>query len=249
MYVCMYVAELQLSVLEGQAPMQTFCTWHQLLAFMCRIGRPGCMNNSLNESYHSSVAFSPNPHVPNLCNSVLRCFPIAKLAAAADEPLSMETVEHFLRDQGFDVPQDLGGLRADEIVELLSPIRFWPLHAADNLCTRGKSCILKRDSRFWDPAQALPPKQQKLQMPASITSAACGTPSRLGRLAPDSAPNRTLELAVPSDFNGLQTSGCAYSAPIRLFCEHFYVNRENVEARCLLLCYGSFFSFGSRCKL
>lgn len=37
------------------------------LAFMCRIGRLGCMNNSLNESYHNSVAFSPNSHAPNLC--------------------------------------------------------------------------------------------------------------------------------------------------------------------------------------
>ena len=143
------------------------------MAFMCRIGRLGCM--SLNESYHNSVAFSPNPHAPNLCTSVLRCFPMANLAAAADEPLSMETAEHFLRDQGFDVPQDLGGLRADEIVELLSPIGFLPLHAAEDLRTRGKSCIFKRDSRFLDPAQVLPPKQQKLQMPPSITSAASGT--------------------------------------------------------------------------
>ena len=143
---------------------------------------------SLNESYHNSVAFSPNPHAPNLCTSVLRCFPMANLAAAADEPLSMETAEHFLRDQGSDVPQDLGGLRADEIVELLS--------AFCDLRTRGKSCIFKRDSRFLDPAQALPPKQQKLQMPPSITSAASGTPSRPMRLAPDSAVNRTLHLAT-----------------------------------------------------
>lgn len=49
---------------------------------------------------------------------------MASLAAAADEPLSTETVEHFLRDLGLDVFQDLGGLRAAEIVELLSPIGF-----------------------------------------------------------------------------------------------------------------------------
>ena len=30
--------------------------------------------------------------------------------------------------------------------------------------------------------------------------------------------------------------GCLYSAPIHLFCEHFYVNSENVDARCLPLC-------------
>ena len=97
--------------------------------------------------------------------------------------LSLSEAEQVLTDQGFDVPHDLGGLRIEEIQEVLAP--FGVLVPADLalLHRRGQTCLKKRDSRFLDPSNVLPPKLQRpdgasFAAPVSASVRAACSPSQ-----------------------------------------------------------------------
>ena len=125
----------------------------------------------------------PHRSVHPSISTSLSFIAMASSVVTAATTLSLTEAEQILADQGFDVPHDLGGLRIEEIQEVLAP--FGVLVPADLalLHRRGQTCLKKRDSRFLDPSNVLPPKLQRpdgasFAAPVSASVRAACSPSQ-----------------------------------------------------------------------